>query len=80
MGEVRTVVSGREAWRREVKDDVVERMRELLERAEAGEIQGVAFSAYCIDGTVYTGWTKNGFQSAIIGGLVRVMHRMIDSE
>jgi len=74
------VITQTESWKAEVKVDVVERLRELLAAAEAGEIQGIAFSATTIDDCVITGFSKNTNQAAIIGGLERVKHRMLANE
>lgn len=78
--ELLRVITQTESWKQEVQADVVERLTELLEAAKAGEIQGIAYSAVTVDGMVATGFTKNAHQSAIIGGLVRVQHRMIAGE
>lgn len=69
-----------ESWRQEVAIDVVERLKELLAQAEAGELQGFAYAAATIDNCIATGFTKNDAQSAIIGGLERVKHRMLAGE
>jgi len=74
------VITQTESWRQEVQDDVVDRLRELLAKAEAGEIQGIAYAAATIDNCISTGFTKNNAQSAIIGGLERVKHRMLAGE
>jgi hypothetical protein len=80
MSEPLRVITQTESWRQEVQDDVVMRLRSLLEQAEAGEIQGIAYAASTVDGMVQTGFTKNNAQSAILGGLARVQHRMIAGE
>lgn len=80
MTEPLRVITQTESWKQEVQADVVERLREILKMAEAGEIQGFAYAALGIDNTVITGFTKNDGQSAIIGGLARVQHRMLSGE
>lgn len=74
------VITQTESWKAEVQQDVVERLRELLAQAEAGEIQGIAYAAVTLDNMIATGFTKNNAQSAIIGGLERVKHRMLSGE
>jgi len=74
------VITQTESWKQEVQTDVVERLRDLLSMAESGEIQGIAYAAAGIDNTVITGFTKNNAQTAIIGGLARVQHRMLSGE
>lgn len=80
MTEPLRVITQTESWKSEVRTDVVERLRELLAMAESGELQGFAYAAACVDGMTATGFTKNDNQSAIIGGLARVQHRMLASE
>lgn len=80
MAEPFQLVTQPESWRQEVSDDVVQALRRLLERAEAGELQGVAYSCITIDGCVVTGFTKSADQSATIGGLERVKFRMLSGE
>lgn len=80
MADPLRMITQTESWAGEVKADVVARLRELLDQAEAGEIQGFAYAAATIDGCVSTGFTKNNAQTAIIGGLVRVQHRMLAGE
>lgn len=74
------VITQTESWKQEVQADVVERLAELLEMARSGELQGIAYAAVSTDNMVVTGFTKNNNQSAIIGGLARVQHRMIAGE
>lgn len=74
------VITQTESWASDVKADVVERLRELLAAAEAGEIRGIAYSALCADGMTMTGCSKSENQAAIIGGLERVKHRMLANE
>lgn len=74
------VITQPESWRQEIREDVVSHLRGLLDRAEAGEIQGIAYSCASVDNCVVTGFTKNDAQSAIIGGLERVKHRMLADE
>jgi hypothetical protein len=74
------VITQTESWAQEVQTDVVTRLRELLAQAEAGELQGIAYSAATADNMIATGFTKNNAQSAIIGGLERVKHRMLAGE
>ena len=80
MAEPLRIITQTESWASDVKADVVERLRQLLAQAEAGEIQGIAYSAYCADGMTITGCSKSSNQSAIIGGLERIKHRMLASE
>lgn len=80
MNEPFRIVTQPESWAREVKDDVVSAIRSLLDRAQAGEIQGIAYSCATIDNMVITGCTKNVNQSAIIGGLERIKHRILAGE
>lgn len=80
MAEVVRVITQTESWHQEVQTDVVTRLRELLVMAESGEIQGIAYAAATADNCVATGFTKNNAQSAIIGGLERVKHRMLSGE
>lgn len=74
------VITQTESWASDVKTDVVEKLRDLLARAEAGEIHGIAYSAICADGMTLTGCSKSDNQAAIIGGLERIKHRMLASE
>lgn len=74
------VITQAESWQLEVQADVVERLRELLAMAESGELRGLAYSGATADNMVVTGFTKNNAQSAIIGGLARVQHRMLAAE
>lgn len=78
--ETLRVITQTESWSKEVQTDVVARLSELLEMAKSGEIQGIAYSCALIDGCTATGFTKNNAQSAIIGGLERVKHRMLAGE
>ena len=80
MTEPFRVITQTESWKQEVQFDVVERLRDLLTMAESGEIQGIAYAAVTADNCVVTGFTKNDGQSAIIGGLARVQHRMLAGE
>jgi len=80
MNEPLRIITQTESWKQEVQSDVVVRIRELLAMAEAGEIQGIAYAAAGIDNTIITGFTKNNAQTAIIGGLARVQHRMLAGE
>ena len=80
MSEPLRVITQTESWAQEVQADVVSTLRELLARAEAGEIQGIAYAANCADNLVLTGFSKRNNQSAIIGGLERVKHRMLAGE
>jgi len=80
MKDALRLITQTESWKQEVQVDVVTRLRELLAMAEAGEIQGIAYAAATTDNMVATGFTKNNAQSAIIGGLERVKHRMLSGE
>jgi hypothetical protein len=80
MAEPLRVITQTESWKAEVRADVVETLRELLQRAEAGEIQGIAYSCATIDRGVSTGFTKSDNHNAIIGGLARVQYRMLADE
>lgn len=80
MAEPLRIITQTESWRQEVQADVVSQLRELLAMAESGEIQGFAYAAASADSMVISGFTKNNYQSAIIGGLARVQHRMISQE
>jgi hypothetical protein len=80
MADPLRVITQTESWRQEVQADVVSCLRDLLAMAEAGEIQGFAYSAVCADMCVSTGFTKDVNRSAIIGGLERVKHRMLAGE
>lgn len=80
MAEPLRVITQTESWAQEVQTDVVTRLRELLAQAESGELQGIAYAAACADNMIATGFTKNNAQSAIIGGLERVKHRMLAGE
>lgn len=80
MSEPMKVITQTESWRSEVNEDVVSTLRALLERAEAGELQGIAYSIATVDNCVVTGVTKNDAQSAIIGGLERIKFRMLRGE
>lgn len=80
MAEPLRVITQTESWAQEVQTDVVCCLRELLAQAESGEIQGIAYSCATLDNMVATGFTKNNAQSAIIGGLERVKHRMLAGE
>ncbi len=74
------LITQTESWKAEVKDDVVETLLTLLERARSGEIQGLAYSAATIDSAVLTGFTKSDGHNVILGGLARVQHAMLASE
>jgi hypothetical protein len=80
MTEPLRVITQTESWAQEVQADVVDRLRMLLSMAESGEIQGIAYSAAGADNSIFTGFTKNNSQSAVIGGLERVKHRMLNGE
>ncbi|KQS79036.1 hypothetical protein ASG25_10645 [Rhizobium sp. Leaf384] len=80
MTEPFRLITQPESWKSEVQNDVVTRLRELLEMAESGELQGIAYSASTVDGCVMTGFTKSADQNGIIGGLARVQYRMIAGE
>lgn len=80
MAQPLKLITQTESWKTEVQVDVVERLRELVAMAEAEEIQGIAYSAATIDNMTLTGFTKNNAQNAIIGGLERVKHRMLQGE
>jgi hypothetical protein len=80
MADPYRLITQPESWKSEVQEDVVSRLRTLLEKAESGELQGIAYAAVTIDRCVMTGFTKNDDQSGIIGGLARVQHRMIAGE
>lgn len=74
------VITQTESWAKEVQEDVVAVLRRLLKRAEAGEIQGIAYSCSTVDNMVLTGSTKCANQSAVIGGLERIKYRMLAGE
>jgi len=80
MAKPLRIITQPESWKQEVRADVVTRLRELLEMAESGELQGIAYAGSCMDGMTVTGFTKNNAQSAILGGLARVQHHMLASE
>lgn len=80
MAQPLKLITQTESWKQEVQVDVVTRLRELLAQAESGEIQGIAYAAATADNCIATGFTKNDAQSAIIGGLERVKHRMLAGE
>lgn len=80
MSEPFKVITQKESWAQEVQQDVVVRLRSLLEQAESGDIQGFAFVGVCLDGTVLTCATKNDDQCKIIGGMERMKFRMLKSE
>ncbi|MFD1945058.1 hypothetical protein [Paradevosia shaoguanensis] len=80
MSQPLRLITQTESWKQEVQVDVVTRLRELLAMAEAGELQGIAYAAATTDNMIATGFTKNNAQSAIIGGLARVTHRMLAGE
>lgn len=74
------VITQTESWKQEVQADVVGRLEELLALAKEGEIQGIAYSAACIDNAVRAGFTKSSAHNAIIGGLERVKFMMLNGE
>lgn len=80
MAETFKVITQKESWAQEVKQDVVDQLRLLLEQAESGDIQGFAFVGVCLDGTVLTCSTKNDDQCKIIGGMERIKYRMLKAE
>lgn len=74
------IITQQESWRTEVQADVVDRLRLLLSKAEAGEIQGFVFIGLSIDDCIITAATKNNDQAKLIGGMERVKHRMLAAE
>lgn len=80
MAETLKLITQEQSWLNEVQADVVERLRTLLEKAEAGEIQGFAFAGLSVDGMTITCATKNDNQAMLIGAIERVKYRMLASE
>lgn len=80
MAENLKLITQPESWKQEVKEDVVCQLRDLLSKAETGELQGFIFVGLTIDRCVITAATKNSDQAGLIGGLERVKHRMLASE
>lgn len=59
-----------------VGPDVVERIREILAKAEAGEISCVAFAAIERDGTSFTTWSSTPKLMSILGAVHHLAWRM----
>lgn len=80
MTQILQVITQTESWTKEVKEDVVEALERLLEKAQAREIQGIAYSCVTIDKAVLTGFTKTKDRNGMIGGLERVKHHILAGE
>lgn len=63
----------------EANDEVIEKLREVLRRAEAGEFAGLCLVAARPDGTCMTTWTRCLDMHALISGTAVLQHRMIKS-
>lgn len=80
MTEALKLITQEESWRQAVNHDVVTLLRDLLAKAESGEIAGVAYACVTIDGCVSTANSKTINQSALLGGLERIKYRMLSGE
>lgn len=80
MAEPLKVITQKESWAEEVKQDVIERLEYFLECAKSGELQGFVMVGLTADNMVITCATKNDDQTKLIGGLERIKHRMLCSE
>jgi hypothetical protein len=61
------------------QDEIVQGLESLLERARAGEFQGIAWTASLPDGSAKTGWTRSIDFHALLSGVATLQWRMISS-
>jgi hypothetical protein len=80
MVEPLKVITQTESWQQEVKEDVVAMIKRLLQCAEAGEIQGLAYAAVTIDGCTLDAFSKSANHAILIAGLERVKFRLLSQE
>jgi hypothetical protein len=58
----------------EADAQVVEALRDLLARAERGEISGIAWAGCAPNKTVFVGWTGAGDATLQLGASVMLLH------
>ena len=83
MGEVHAVFG--QPLPQEIREDLVDMLRGLLERVESGEITAVGYAAARADGGYSTGWdggcgTRGGLASAIMALNHRYAANLADPE
>lgn len=78
VSEPLKLITQAQSWRSEVQEDVVDTLRKALARAEAGEINGVAIAATCVDGCTWTTFSKRDKGGLLLGAMARLNYRLIE--
>jgi hypothetical protein len=60
-----------------VREDLVEKLERILERARSGEIIGISMVSTARTGNVVTSWTESGDLFRDIGALELLKHEML---
>ena len=71
------VITQQESWLTQVRADVLSLLEDLLERAKAGEITGIAVAATNADGSTTQMWSSMDNTGSIIASIERVKFRLL---
>lgn len=60
----------------EVHESVVERIEEVLARAQKGEIVAIAIAGVNLDGAISCAWSETDDFGKLVGSVSRLLHRL----
>lgn len=66
--------------KKEPNQQLIERLEILLDQAKSGELQSVAYSGICLDGSRIRAWWNNDDTFAMAGGIQILLHEFINNE